>query len=259
MANAVSSELLKLGRRRMTWVMTLLLFGLSFVGFFLFLILTDQKPAELPTLIRDSYLLVSLLGILLGLVFGASSCGWEFANHTFPSVLAREPNRMVIWTAKLIVLASISLVFALAAGIGGLLGLILASAATSIPTQSGWLAEAIQLWFGGLGQSTVMIFSAAALGACMAMIFKSTVGSVVVGLAFIYIVNGLIGAALELQWADSSEYLYSNVVWGFGTLTSIDNSPNLKLSYATMSITLAAWTTVFILVGFTALRYRNIS
>ena len=73
MANAVNSELLKLVRRRMTWVMTLILFGLSFVGFFLFLILVDEKPAELPTLIRDSYLLVSLLGILLGLVFGASS------------------------------------------------------------------------------------------------------------------------------------------------------------------------------------------
>ncbi len=259
MANAVNSELLKLVRRRMTWVMALLLFGLSFVGFFLFLILVDEKPAELPTLIRDSYLLVSLLGILLGLVFGASSCGWEFANHTFPSVLAREPNRMVIWTAKLIVLALVSLVFAMAAGIGGLLGLSLASAFTSIGTQSGWLSDTVLQWFGGLGQSTVMIFSAAALGACVAMIFKSTVGSVVVGLAFIYIVNGLIGGALELQWTDSSEYIYSNVVWGFGTLTSIDNSPNLKLSYATVSIALATWTAVFILGGFTALRYRNIS
>ncbi len=105
MTNAVSSELLKLGRRRMTWVMTLLLFGLSFVGFFLFLILTDEIPATLPTLIRDSYALVPVLGLLFGLVFGASSCGWEFASHTFPSVLAREPNRTVIWVAKLIVLA----------------------------------------------------------------------------------------------------------------------------------------------------------
>ncbi len=259
MANALSSELLKLGRRRMTWVMALLLFGLSFAGFALFLILTKEPPDELPTLVRNSYLLVSLLGILLGLVFGASSCGWEFANHTFPSVLAREPNRMVIWTAKLIVLALISLVFAAAAGIGGLLGLMLGSVATSVATESGWFVEAVEQWFGGLGQSTAMIFSAAALGACMAMIFKSTVGSAVAGVAFIFILNSLAGAALELQWADSSEYLYSNIVWGFGNLTSVDNSPNLKLSYATVSIVLAAWTTVFILGGFAALRYRNIS
>ena len=259
MANAFSSELLKLGRRRMTWVMALFLFGLSFAALFLFLILSEGSPDELPTLIRNSYLLVGLLGILLGLVFGASSCGWEFANHTFPSVLAREPNRLIIWTAKLLVLLSISLVFATAAGVGGLLGMMLGSAATSIATQSGWLAEAVKLWFGGLGQSTVMIFSAAALGACMAMIFKSTVGSVAVGIAFIFILSDLAGVALELQWAGSSEYLYSNIVGSFGNLTSVDNSPDLKLSYATVSILLTAWTAVFVLGGFAALRYRNIN
>lgn len=258
MANAVSSELLKLGRRRMTWVMVLLLFGLSLLGFFLFLVLANEELTELPRLIRDSFALVPLLGLLLGLVFGASSCGWEFANHTFPSVLAREPDRTVIWTAKLIVLASISLVFAAASGIGGLLGLILASVFTSLATDSGWFVEAVTQWFGGLGQSTVMIFSAAVLGACVAMVFKSTVGSVVVGLGFIFVFNGLVGAALDLKWTDSSEYLYTAVIMNFGTLTSSE-SPNLELTYATIAITLAAWTALFVLGGLAALRYRNIS
>ncbi len=103
-----------------------------------------------------------------------------------------------------------------------------------------------------------MIFSTAVLGACIAMAFRSTVGSVVVGLAFVFVVNGLIGAALELQWADSSEYLYTNVVWGLGTLTST-SSPDLQLSYATVAVTLAVWTALFVLGGFAALRYRNIS
>lgn len=258
MANAIGSELLKIGRRRMAWVMASLLLGLSCLGMFLYLIISDDFAEGLPGLAQGSYFLVPVLGLLFGLVFGASASGWEFASRTFPSILAREPNRTVIWAAKLTVLAFVSSAFALASGIGGLLGIAFASLATPIASESGWITAAAGNLLGGLGQSTVMIFSAAALGAGLAMLFKSTVGSVAVGLGFVFVVNGLVGAALNYKWPGTGDYLYTDVVLNFGTLLETD-SKYMELSYATVATALTAWTALFILSGMAAFRYRNIS
>lgn len=241
----------------MAWAMVLSLFTLSAIT--TLLIVLFRKGNSLPELSQDIFDLVPTLGLLLALVFGASSSGWEFASHTLPSILAREPNRLVVWASKLAVLAIVSVVFTIATGVGGILGLVIGSAFETVPTTAGWLGHAALTVLEAFGQASVQTFVAALFGAALAMLLRSTVAAVAVGMGFIFVIDMLIALALDQIRQGLGDYTFGEVVRDFGTKVSTFGMADTTLSYASVTLVLAAWAALFISVGYSALRFRNVA
>lgn len=139
-----------------------------------------------------------LVGVgLLGVVVGASAIGAEWSAGTYAGLLAWEPRRVRVLTAKLLaILAVLGVVGVVALGLETLLGWVVAATRGTTAGTTGAVVSEVLLRCGrGLG--LVALLSVAA--ASVAGLLRSTAGAL--GVAAAYLVGGeLVLRGLRPGW-----------------------------------------------------------
>lgn len=240
MADVFRAEMLKLGCRRMTWLMIAAQLVVSVVAVTLVIVMRDTGGSideRIPYVFDTSV----TLGWLFAAAFGAIAFGWEYKSQTLPTILAREPNRSLVFAAKLLAIGVIVGVFALAGGVGGALGVALGSAIEGGTLAPGWLGEASSAWFGGLAQAWLALTSGAAVTAAIAVLVRSTGGAIAIFLGFMFVVQSSLMLLLDRISENAASYSYPNAL---DSMTSLINSSSdhPSLSFVTALVVVGLWT-----------------
>ena len=220
MINAIRSEWVKLRRPAYLWVP----FGITAAFTLLFTIVPILNAEVVPSPKSDSQILVSdftaahgsvltvksvygLIGIIALVIF-AAAVATEYSNGTIRNLLIREPRRIRLmlfrWVALLTWSAALTLFFFGVALVAGLVTMSTQGYATSA-----WFeADALK----HLGATLIYIWLAVSLfatfGAILALLLKTPVAAIGIGIAWFLIVENLLGGFVS----GTADWLPGNII-----------------------------------------------
>lgn len=202
---AFRAELLKLRKRPGVWILVATMgAAVLLFGYVLFYLLVTQLPAgELQGLdpsavledLRPSSLAVQVLGTVagfggaIGLILGALAIGGEYGWRTTKTMTTQGPRRMPLMAGRLLALLLTCLMLALVAFVGGVAGTTLVSL---LEPGDAALPDVVDL-ITAFGVAALIITVWCALGACLAMVFRSTAWAIGLGLLYALAVESIIG------------------------------------------------------------------
>lgn len=213
------------------------------------------------TVLESDQGLTTLLGrgatltAVIALIIVASATAVEYSHGTLRNLLVREPHRLQLLTGKFaalltFVLVATSLSFVAATAVA----LIFAptdGVSTEAWTSSSGLANLLAL-YGNLVLATV---GYSALGCFAAILFRSAAPAVAVPLAYIIVVENLIGAV----WADAPQWLYGQVIDRLLNNESALNSGPSVASYVHGLTVGSVYCVGLILLTGALFRYRDVT
>jgi ABC-2 type transport system permease protein len=187
MISLLRADLLKTRKRAMGWAM--LAIGLALVAFLMVVSMFAPADGELPSFAYPSGLLVGAqvltqLGGLMMIVFGATLVGSEYGFDTWKNVLTRRPGRAAFIVSKWVVMALALLVGAvllplwaqlLGSAFGGMLPTATAPAAP------------LGIVLIQVGLSVLAPLVAGTIGVLGAVLGRSSVSGIVAGIAWMIV------------------------------------------------------------------------
>lgn len=207
---AARAEWLKLRKRPGVWIMTFALAAIVMLfGYVLVYVAITQAPSEAlvsvldPDVIRETLLpanlpsevlrMVSVLGVVFGLILGALTVGSEYGWQTVKTITTQRPGRVALIAGRAAALLGICVLFAVVAFAAGAAGTAVVSLLEPIDRTLP-LAVDVATAFG----VSVLIFSVwCTLGACFAMLFRGTGWSIGIGLLYAFVLEYLLGQVLQ--------------------------------------------------------------
>jgi ABC-2 type transport system permease protein len=148
------------------------------------------------------------LTAVIALIIVASATAAEYTHGTLRNLLVRQPHRLELLIGKFLGLLSYVFIAAtIAFGVGIIAGLIVApghGVDTSAWTSAGGLSTLLSLY----GELLFAVLGYSLLGFFSAVLFQSAAAAVAVPLAYIIIVENLIGAV----WTDAPQWLFGQLV-----------------------------------------------
>lgn len=251
----VASEVLKL--RTLTFpkvlgLISIVLFALTAVLFLVTIEVTQgDRLEELPAsdIASTALLGVDATAIVL-IVLGGWLVATEYASGMIHTSMVATPNRLKLYTAKLIVTVGLGVIAGLLAAVVALLSAQLVMIAQGLPALNLLDPELLRMSFGSL----LMVPFYAILAAAAAFVLRSTGGAVVVTLAVMFIpavVNMLPPAGQELLLP----LLPSSALASISGLAEVGDPAYLVPILAVVS--LLVWWVVFIGFGFVRFARRD--
>jgi ABC-type transport system involved in multi-copper enzyme maturation permease subunit len=202
--------------------------------------------------LRDVFLGTSFILSVGALVLGASFMGAEWHAGTLATLLTWEPRRLRVFIAKLIAMALV--VFLLAVAVQLILGLVLAAVAavrgTTEGTGAAWLRSVTGVAFRSAGLAVM----ASVLGFAIATIGRNTAAALGVAFVYLAVAERLIGA-LRPHW---QPWLIGDNSLLF--LNGEDNRfPPLNRSMLAAAGLLGTYTLILIVVALVVFRRRDVT
>jgi ABC-2 type transport system permease protein len=135
----------------------------------------------------------TLLGVIIMGVIAASVAG-EFSTGTLRNLLVREPRRAKLLLGKLLGLASaIALAVVVAAALA-VVAAVIAAAGKGVPIHAWGSGSGIGAALGAVAELVVATLGWGVLGAILAIVFRSPVVAVVVGVVYALPLESIVGA-----------------------------------------------------------------
>ncbi|MFN2537557.1 MAG: ABC transporter permease [Mycobacteriales bacterium] len=256
--NALRSELVKLGRRTTLFAAGAVLPFLALLATTLVILNANDQPGVArgddfePSLVqlgRSNGLTAGFrsstgfLGILVFTLF-LTSFSSEFVQGTLRTLLVREPRRGRLLVGKLaavLSLVALSLLLAEVLSIG--LSAVLASS-RGVSTSDWWTGAGLQQAGGDYLNALLAAALFGALGTAVALLTRSTVVGLAIGLAWLMPIEHIVQNA----WADAEKWfpglLFDVVARGGSSLVTY--SRGLTMGAALASVLLAAGATAFL-------------
>ncbi|MDN5817913.1 MAG: ABC transporter permease [Yaniella sp.] len=251
----VASEVLKLRTLAFPKVLGLISIVLSALTAVLFLVTIEATQGDpLEALPASDVASTALLGVdataIVLIVLGGWLVATEYASGMIHTSMVATPNRLKLYTAKLIVTAGLGMIAGLLAAVVTLLSAQLVLIAQGIPALNFLDPELLRMSFGSL----LMVPFYAILAAAAAFVLRSTGGAVVVTLAVMFmpaVINMLPSAGQELLFP----LLPSSALASISGLAEVGDPAHLVPLLAAVS--LLVWWVVFIGFGFARFARRD--
>jgi ABC-2 type transport system permease protein len=186
---------------------------------------------------------------IVGLGFAAFAFSTEFSGGTLRNLLVRQPKRLTLFAGKSVVIALI-----LAAGVLLAYGVSFPAALVTAPhygvSTALWTGgDGIRSLFAGGGDLVLSTLGYAVLGALLGVVLRSPAPAIVVGLAYVFAVEGL----LTNSFASLTNVLFAS------QLDSVSSGGNVDVGYGSALLVAAAWIAGAIVVGGIELRRRDVA
>ena len=170
---------------------------------------------------------VNILGVV-SLALFALSVARDFELGTIRNLLVGQPRRAALLSGKLLAVVSYITLGVLAAGIVSSVLAVVFAPGQGIPTDGWTVTASLETW----ATTTTAVLLFVIVGAVLAMTTRSAAISITAGVAYLLIVENLVG----LIWDSASEWLPAGVFSAFaaggtGPL-SFEKSAALALGYA---------------------------
>jgi ABC-2 type transport system permease protein len=175
----------------------------------------------------------TLLGVIIMGVVAASVAG-EFSTGTLRNLLVREPRRAKLLLGKLLGLASAITLAVVTAATFAVVAAVIAASIKGVPIHSWWSGSGIGAALGAVAELVVATLGWGVLGAVLAIVFRSPVVAVVVGVVYALPLESIIGAISN----SVSRWLPGKLL---ASLAAGGNS--------TASLTAASWTIAIYAIG----------
>jgi ABC-2 type transport system permease protein len=218
MISLLRADLLKTRKRAMGWAM--LAIGLALVTFLLVVAMFAPANGNLPSFVYPSGLLVGAqvltqLGGLMMIVFGATLIGSEYGFDTWKNVLTRRPGRAAFIVSKWVVMA---LALLIGAVLLPLWAQVLGSAFGGMLPASAAPAAPLNIVLIQLGLSVLAPLAAGTVGVLGAVLGRSSVSGIVAGIVWM-IVDAVLAQFLPeslklISFAVASASLGANLTAG---------------------------------------------
>jgi len=262
---AIGAELLKLRKRPAVWVLaaimlaSLVVFGYLVTYLFLVAEVGGPVPADadfLPDLLPAHAVANAVSGLAgfggtFGLILGALAAGSEYSWGTAKTIVTQGPSRSAIGAGKVVGLAAVTLVLAVAYLVTALLCSLVVAAAEGA---SSGLPDAATV-VGGLGAAWLVLTVWTALGVVLAVLFRGTGLAIGLGLVYVLVVEQL-AVSLPLPEALSDALRASllgpsslALAGGFGDLASTATAGGTVLDPGPAAAVLAVYLVVFLAVA----------
>lgn len=187
----------------------------------------------------------TLLGIVMLAIFGAAF-GWEYSSGMLRNLLVREPRRVQFLVGKYVALMVFGVLVLLAAGIVSV-ALAFALAPSKGIDTSAWTSSTglSDLW-STMWHLVVAALGFGTLGAALALIFRSSVAGIVIGIAWVLPAEAILNA----EWSGGQYWLPGQL------LENLSSGGSASVSLARTGITLAVYW-VIIAIGVATLFARR--
>ena len=269
MIGAISAELLKLRKSWGTWILGgVLVLGLFLLGYLLIYLLVQNPPpggdggarqgiAALKATLLPKNVVPNVIGFLAGLggpialVIGALNSAREYSLRTITAILTQRPSRLGLLGAKMVALAILLGILAVACFAVGVVGSLLVAALDGTP---GSLPSILEIGKGAAA-SWLILGAWAALGFALGMVLRSTGLAIGLGLVYALVIETVISAlgfALDAFESVSHVLLGRNgsaLADAFGQL-NVNGGPGAAVNPpATATLVLAAYVIGSLLVA----------
>jgi ABC-2 type transport system permease protein len=173
----------------------------------------------------------NLIGIVAMALF-ALSVARDFEWGTIRNLLVGQPRRAILLSGKLLATASYVIMGVVAAGIAAVLLAVILAPTQDISTDTWTVAGSL----GTLGTTAIATVLWGLVGAVLAMVTRSAAISITVGVAYLLIIENLLG----LIWESAGEWLPAGVIAALASggtdLVSFEKSVVLAVGYAILGL-----------------------
>jgi ABC-type transport system involved in multi-copper enzyme maturation permease subunit len=208
-------------------------------------------PQGLITLVGAAAPFITAIAIITV----AANVAAEWSQGTLRNLLVREPGRLRLLAGKVLALlffVTVSAALALLAG-GGIT--LLAAQANGISTAPWTSSDGVNTFFSFFGNELLDLVGVSLLGICIAVLTRSTAPAVGISLAYVLVVEGLIGSL----WPDGAEWLPVHI-FGYLPGTASPMSYGVPpMGYDTDLIVALLWMAGFVVVSAVLFRFRDVS
>lgn len=284
MTRLIRTELFKLRKRGMTWILLYIMVGIVvLINLLLFAISQISVPARgtgglanladilnLSSSLPFTLFILSSFGAVMAVILMASSVGNEYNWRTIRIALISSEGRLKFLGSKLvavIILIAIGMVVSLAAGfIMGIVTNTISGHTLNFSFFTGVYSwdQFLQFW-----RTLVVIMTFTLLGFLFSVVGRSAMPGIAVGVGLLFL-EPIITSFMNLAggWvSDIPKYLFSanaqainalnNLPSGFG---AFGNAANLQLPSVTQAYTvLGAYMVVFLVVSFFLFKKRDVT
>jgi len=148
----------------------------------------------------------TLLGIVALSVF-ASQTAQEYSHGTLRNLLVRQPRRMVLLGGKAVSMALFGMLVVVETSIISVITEYFWANAKGIPTaawtEGGISGDGISNLFTTLGNVSLATVGFGIIGMLLGLILRSPISSIAIGISWVMIVEGIVGAV----WESTQKYL----------------------------------------------------
>lgn len=189
----------------------------------------------------------TLIGVIIMGVVAASVAG-EFTTGTLRNLLVREPRRARLLLGKLLGLGSAIVLAVVVAAAFAVVAAVIAASSKGVPIHAWGSGSGIGAALGAVVELMVATLGWGVLGAILAIVFRSPVVAVVVGVVYALPLESIIGAISS----SVSRWLPGKL------LAALAAGGNSTASLTTASWTIAIYTTVAIGLAVTLFTRRDV-
>lgn len=261
MVRAFRSEVIKLRRWSVLGGGGVLILVTAIFSYFAISRATSGQPNIMAASLPTTQGLVTLIGLgepiiaAIAISLVAANVAAEWSQGTLRNLLVREPGRLRLLAGKLVaLLLFVVLCAALALLVGA--GMILAAAQSKGVSIAPWTgSEGVNAFFSFFGNELLSLVGVSLLGMLIAVLTRSASAAVGISLAYV-----LVGEALvDLVWPDGAQWLPAHV-FGYlpGTTSPMTYGPAPQ-GYGAALVVALLWMVGFMVVGFAAFRFRDVS
>lgn len=203
MLSLLKSELFRSRKRAQTWI-TIAIVAIGTVLYFGGFVIADlvgsdgqavRDTLQVANADEEGLLILSLLGAIVGVVFGAGLIGSEYSWNTMRSLVARSRTRAALLGAKWLTVAvyvlALVVITVVAAYASATVGAVIAG------NDASWSASTVGELLRAIGLNWIAIAPSVALAVFAAVLTRSNAAAIAIGIAAIFvepILFGLVGA-----------------------------------------------------------------
>ncbi len=197
-----------------------------------------QKADGLTSVMRFAG---NILGIVTLVLFAGNLAG-EYSNGTLKALLSRQPHRLRLLSGKLAALFSFSILGIVLAALAemGTAGLIASS--RHFDTSAWWTGSNLYVTAAIVGRLIVGNAVWAALGAVLAILFRSGPAAIGIGIGYVIVGEGLLSLAIP----DVVRYLPGQVIAAFESHGVASNNLPNPITYGAAAGFMALYLVVFL-------------
>ena len=184
---------------------------------------------------------------VIALAIVAAAVAVEYSHGTLRNLLVRQPHRLELLAGKFLALLSFVYLAATVALVVGVIAAFVTASSRGIDTSAWTSTTGITNLAGMYGDVLLAIFAYAAAGFFSAILFRAAAPAIAVPLAYIIIVENLIGGV----WSSAPDWLFGKLISSVLNGESVIKSDTLLTSYDRGLLLGMAWVALFaILTGF---------
>jgi ABC-2 type transport system permease protein len=195
------------------------------------------------------------LTAVIALILVASAMAAEYQQGTLRNLLVRQPARLRLLTGKFLALLTYALIAATVAFLVGIGAALVTAPARGIDTVAWTSSAGIANLFAMYGNLVLAVIAYSVLGFFSAVVFRSPAAAVAAPLAYILIVENLLGAV----WSDAPQWLFGKLVAAVLNGQSVLSAGAGLSSYGRGLFLGVVYVAGFVIVAGTLFRGRDVS